>query len=411
MSNVLARTYTNVNPSNYPSSSVISYKNGSPLIQFIIGARASKIRPGSLRLNGRLTCKRGANTVLNDTDGVGFDSSTGVHGLIDSITVSNSENRTYETIKSYNRMMASYIKQSTSNDDTNTRENLSGLQSGNVFSSSDVGTTGTNNDFSIPLYTGLLIDSYMLDSSKMNGLNLTIMLSPDANFFFDTGVHTNASGAFYELSDVHLTFEEEVLTDLDMKMNAVEFTTINTFYGVSSNNFTTINFNLGLGNVLSWWLNVLPQTDVNNSTKNSMATESFVDNADEVDDVVKVEYLVGGQKYPIRFNLEGTPDENQYTTDIYRNFYDAFNPFMGYHANQRNPVNTPVDTALSDVQGENIVDCGPSWGLGCALDNVSYSGFTGYDRNQWGIIIETKSSDPKPTSIYVFIRNKQVINF
>lgn len=410
MSNVLARTYTNVNPSNYPSSSVISYKNGSPLIQFIIGARSSKIRTGSLRLNGKLTCKEADGTVLTSAKEVAFDSSTGVHGLIDSITISNSENRTYETIKSYNRMMSSYLKQATNNNDSNTRGNLTGLESGNIYSSANVGVTETA-DFSIPLYSGLLLDNYILDSSKMNGLNLTIMLTPDANFFYDTGSSTNASGCFYELSDVHLTFEEEVMTKLDMSMTAVEFTTINTFYGVSSSNFTTINFNLGLGNVLSWWLNVLPQEDVNNSNKNGLKTESFVDTNDDTNDIVKVEYLVGGQKYPIRFNLDGTPNENQFTTDIYRNFYDAFNPFMGYHSNQRNPVNSPVDASLSDIQTGKPVDTGVSWGLGAALDNVSYSGFTGYDQNQWGIIIQTNSTEPKPSSIYVFIRNKQVINF
>ena len=146
-----------VNPSNFPNNAKISWVAGNPLINFVIGAKPMKIRAGSLRLNGKLTCYKPDSTdKLLSGDAVSFDSSTGVHGLIESLTIANSQNHTYETIKSYNRMMASYAKQSVSNNDLNTIGSMSGIQTGQYWSGTSQLVTNTLS-FSIPLYSGLII--------------------------------------------------------------------------------------------------------------------------------------------------------------------------------------------------------------------------------------------------------------
>jgi hypothetical protein len=126
--------YVRVNPSNYPNNAQISWKQGNPLINFIIGPKPYKIRAGSLRLNGKLSCyKADGTTPLVSGDEVSFDSSTGVHGLIENLTISNSQNREFETIQSYNRMMASWTKQSISNNDLNSIGSLAGIQTGQYW--------------------------------------------------------------------------------------------------------------------------------------------------------------------------------------------------------------------------------------------------------------------------------------
>lgn len=396
--------YVRITPSNYPSSSVISWKSGSPLINFIVGSKSKKIKSGSVRLNGKIKCFDANGMGLADTNVV-YDATTGTQGLIDSLTISNSNNREYEKINSYNRAMASLLKQSQSSNDTNTINSLEYVSNGNLNGVSTFTNGAANNSFSMPLYSGLLTgNDYYLDSSKQNGMTLSVMLSPDSNFFYDITGGGGAVGCYYELSDVHLSFVQENMTKEDMAYDFVEFTTLNTHYGIASETYNTINFNLGLSSVLSWFINVLPQDSINNSLKNSMETNSFIDTAGKVDDLIRLEFLVGGQKFPLNYNVEGTSG-NQYTTEIYRNFADAFSPYMNTTKNYRNATNTQVEKTL------DIIDQGPSWGMGVALDNISNSGFNGYMQEQYGLVIEKKSTSPKPHTLFLFIRNKQRIVF
>ena len=396
--------YVRITPSNYPSSSVISYKSGSPLINFIIGSKAKKIKSGSIRLNGKIKCFDADSNGLTDTNVV-YDSTTGTQGLIDSLTISNSNNREYEKINSYNRAMASYLKQSQSSNDTNTINSLEYVSNGNLNGISTFTNGAVNNSFSMPLYSGLLTgNDYYLDSSKQNGMTLSVMLSPDSNFFYDITGGAGAVGCFYQLSDVHLSFVQENMTKEDMAYDFVEFITLNTHYGIASETYNTINFNLGLSSVLSWFINVLPQDSINNALKNSMETNSFIDDNDLVDEIIRLEFLVGGQKFPLNYNVEGTSG-NQYTTEIYRNFADSFSPYMNTTKNYRNATNTQVEKTL------DIIDQGPSWGMGVALDNISNSGFNGYMQEQFGLVVEKRSTSPKPHTLYLFIRNKQRIVF
>lgn len=396
--------YVRITPSNYPSSSVISWKSGSPLINFIVGSKSKKIKSGSVRLNGKIKCFDANGNGLADSNVV-YDATTGTQGLIDSLTISNSNNREYEKINSYNRAMASYLKQSQSSNDTNTINSLEYVSNGNLNGVSTFTNGAANISFSMPLYSGLLTgNDYYLDSSKQNGMTLSVMLSPDSNFFYDITGGGGAVGCYYELSDVHLSFVQENMTKEDMAFDFVEFTTLNTHYGIASETYNTINFNLGLSSVLSWFINVLPQDSINNALKNSMETNSFIDNNDLVDDIIRLEFLVGGQKFPLNYNVEGTTG-NQYTTEIYRNFADAFSPYMNTTKNYRNATNTQIEKTL------DIIDQGPSWGMGVALDNISNSGFNGYMQEQYGLVVEKKSTSPKPHTLFLFIRNKQRIVF
>jgi len=397
--------YATADPTNYSPSSTLGHN--TPLINFIIGASpGKKIRQGSLRLNGNLRCVDANGTAIGEDNEVSFDSSTGIYSLIDSLTIKNANNNNLETIKSYNRFMASFLKQSLNVNDFCTSYSLSSATSSNHYSTSEQ-LTSTTISFSVPLFSGLLMSGdYLLDPSKKNGCNIEIMLSSDANFFFNTGDATNATGCKYELTNVQLSYELEMMSKDEMGTKAIQYNTIVSHHTTVDSNYNTINFRVGEPMVQSFFVNFVDQTYANNAGENSMDTSPIVDADGLTDTINRVEILKGGVKTPLKFNLDSNAKTNSILgADLYRNFYDSFRPFMvGGSNNVRNVVNTPKTASAS------IVDVGPSFGIGCAYNNVSMQG-ENFLNDQFGLIIHKDSNKPKPYSVNVFFKVTKIMSF
>jgi len=396
--------YATADPTNYSPSSTLGHN--TPLINFIISpSPGKKIRQGSLFLNGKLKCVDANGDAISETAEVSFDPATGVYSLIDSLTIKNANNNNLETIKSYNRFMASFMKQSQNLGDLATSFNIFANTSSNFFSTTEQ-VVDKEVSFSIPLFSGLLLSGdYMLDPSKLNGCNLEIMMSSDANFFFDTGSLTNATGCKYELTDVQLSYELEMMSQEEMGIKEITYNTIISHHTTLDSNYNTINFRIGEPLVQSFFINCVDQTFANNSNKNSMDTSPIKDAGGATDTINRVEILKAGVKTPLKFNLEANGKTGSILgTDLYRNFYDSFRPFMTGGNNLRNPVNTPKSGTAS------IVDVGGSFGIGCAYNNVSHQG-ENFTNDQFGLIIHKDSTNPKPYSVNVFFKVSKIMTF
>lgn len=396
--------YATSDPTNYSPSSTLGHN--TPLINFIISpSPGKKIRQGSLFLNGKLSCVDANGDPIDAGDEVSFDPSTGIYGLIDSLTIKNANNNNLETIKSYNRFMASFLKQSQNLGDLATSFNMFANTSSNYYSTSEQVMNYTTS-FSIPLFSGLLLSTdYLLDPSKLNGCNIEIMLSSDANFFFDTHTGTNATGCKYELTDVQLSYELEPMSQDEMGIKEITYNTIISHHTTLDSNYNTINFRVGEPLVQSFFINCVDQTFANNSNKNSMDTSPIIDASGNTDTINRVEILKAGVKTPLKFNLEANGKTGSILgTDLYRNFYDSFRPFMTGGNNSRNPVNTPK------LASSSIVDVGGSFGIGCAYNNVSHQG-ENFTNDQFGLIIHKDSTNPKPYSVNVFFKVSKIMTF
>jgi len=401
--------YATADPTNYSPSSVLGHN--TPLLNFIISPTPGmKIRQGSLMLNGKLKCVDATGNLIGVDDEVSFDPSTGVYGLIDSLTIKNSNNNSLETIKSYNRFMATYLKQSLNVGDFATAYSTFANTASNYYSISE-NIVNKETSFSVPVFSGLLLSQdYLLDPSKCNGCNIEIMLSSDANFFFDTGSKTNATGCKYELRDVQLSYQLDPMTKEDMSMPMVVYNSIVSHHTTLDSNYNTINFRVGEPMVQSFFINVVDQSAANNSALNSLETSPVVDaNPDATkvatDTINRVEILKAGMKTPLKFNLNANGATGSILgTDLYRNFYDSFRPFSAAGNNVRNVVNTPKLASASKV------DLGPSFGIGCAYNNVSMQG-ENFMNDQFGLIIHKDSLFPKPYSVNVFFKVSKVLNF
>ena len=396
--------YATADPTNYSPSSILGHN--TPLLNFIISPTPGmKIRQGSLMLNGKLKCVDATGNLIDDDAEVSFDPSTGVYGLIDSLTIKNSNNNSLETIKSYNRFMASYLKQSLNVGDFATAYSTFANTTSNYYSISET-IIDRETSFSLPLFSGLLLSQdYLLDPSKCNGCNIEIMLSSDANFFFDIGSKTNATGCKYELRDVQLSYQLDPMTKVDMGMPMVVYNSIVSHHTTLDSNYNTINFRVGEPMVQSFFINVVDQSAANNTALNSLETTPVEDTNGFTDTINRVEILKAGMKTPLKFNLNANGATGSILgTDLYRNFYDSFRPFSTAGNNVRNVVNTPKLASATKV------DLGPSWGLGVAYNNVSMQG-ENFMNDQFGLIIHKDSTLPKPYSVNVFFKVSKVLNF
>jgi hypothetical protein len=406
-----------ITPSNYPPNGIISYTGGSPLIVFNIGANNSMLLGRTIRLNGKIQYSTSAGGIIGD-NGV-LLSNLGIFNALEQLSISSNQTGVdIETIKNYNRYLASAFKSTTGlqkQSNSATIDNICnpGLFSGNRILSADAdaggaGTTPNLLPFSCHLACGLFSGDVPLSMDTTGGLTISIQISPDSNMFYGltaTG-KTNAQNCLYQLTDVDLTFEDRIMDPREMSMPSMKFNSISTFSQVISNNITNITKNFGLSNVLSVFMNFVPQINNNNYNENGMETGIFLDTNGDADLVKKINFFKAGVKYPIQFDIESfNNDNNQLSTEIAREFKQCFtNNINTLSECYRSQVNTPNNNNVDDV------DTAWNFGIGVNYDMISNIG-ADFSRDQWSCLLEKTSSTPQPYNSYIFVKAVNTINF
>ena len=111
-----SRQNIQVTPSNHTSTGTISYKDGNPLLQFIIGEQDRFLMGGSVRLVGKFTTFKSDGTLADS--GLRMSEQVGVYSIIDSLTIkSQATHQVIEEIKNFPRFMASYLAVTSSEQD------------------------------------------------------------------------------------------------------------------------------------------------------------------------------------------------------------------------------------------------------------------------------------------------------
>ena len=92
MSNLGQNVYMDIQPSNVVSTGKVSYRNGNPVIQFIIGENDLHLMGSTVRFCGNIQFLRdSANTIQTEADGnlMCIDPKIGVYSIIDTLTISS----------------------------------------------------------------------------------------------------------------------------------------------------------------------------------------------------------------------------------------------------------------------------------------------------------------------------------
>jgi len=416
-------------PSNITSNGSISFKNGNPVIQFILGEQDRMLNGQSVRFTGKFRAlKSSASSSVSDSSNLAMSEKLGVYSCIDTLTIkSQRTGQTIESIRHYNRFLSSYLPVTTSKQDGigHLSESALILPSYAAQQQSVVNipsSSSTMNHFCMSLPCGLLNggEPIPLMPEAVGGLLVEIHLSPDSQVFHTSGDADSASYAdsFYEFSDVSLVAE---LTEPDpqalqqmksQQSGTYEYNSINSYYQTINSANGIINFQLGLSRVLGVFANIVPAAHINNLAFDGLATLYPTNSGGSSADIKELFFTRNGSKFPIDYNintLQQTDGNNKVAdSEIYHHFVNAIQKFADNTRTSLNPQNVRLSDSARFDKDFAFGGCG--FGLGVALDTISDQGVD-YRNVNFGINMSLDLTTDSPQAFFVFVHNKQTLVF
>jgi hypothetical protein len=428
-----------IQPSNIISTGVVSFKNGNPVIQFIIGEQDKYLLGNSLRFCGNVQFFDNGAVPVSASQ-LAINSTLGLYGMLDQINISSQRSKqNIETIRHYGRFLSTYLPTMSNqqeaighlNATTGMMPNLEAQQLGvvnnqNGSSATDRTTFGTG--FAMSLPCGLLNSQQPIPlSSKwgVGGLMLELRLAPDSQFLFaENHISGSLTDPFYQLRNLKLIYEvvnpsSDMLSRLNSQQgNTLEYNSISSYYTSVNSTNAIVNFNLGLKNCLSGFFNIIPSSRLNNLAEDGYATLPFTNTANN--GVAKIKQLIftrNGVKYPLQYNIDTNvnPKFIASGTDYYvqdpqvlRNAMDSFMPFSDYKKTQLSP-----STYTRDLDSNNRDSSSPlqnHFFVGVSFDNISNQGVD-FGSAQFGVQMELDLTTDNPQTIFLFIHHKSTLVF
>ena len=422
-----------ITPSNITSNGKLSYKNGQPTLQLLIGAQDRFIVPGSVRLVGKITIKKNDTDIPVEGDGIRMNERLGVHSVIDTLSIfSQRSSQTIETINHHNRFMSSYLSVTQSQSDfschayeTSLRfPNYKAQQLGVITNSQAASASGGDsaNSFCIPLVSGLFLGQEPIPLSNewgVGGLMIEIQLSPDQNVLFSSdNTDTTLLDSYYELSDVRLICEVQTPgADFTPQMtNTFTYNSISSYYNTVNSRNAVLNFNLGLKSVLGAFANVVPSAHINSWTRDGLATLGFSNSDASRAKVNQLVFTRAGQRVPLEYNIdtlqktELTGFENE-TADsqIVRNYMNAVQNFAKISRTSVGPETfRSIGYGTEYADAKTIVKGGSAWGFGVAYDSISNQGVD-FAQVPFGVQLDVELTSNHPNAVFLFVHSRQTI--
>ena len=106
---------TEIVPSNVTSTGSVSFRDGNPVIQFIIGEQDRFLLGHSLRLVGNISIYKtpdgtGHGNIPDDADDLGVTPRLSTYSILDQIVLSSQKSKNViEHVKHYGRYLSSYL--------------------------------------------------------------------------------------------------------------------------------------------------------------------------------------------------------------------------------------------------------------------------------------------------------------
>ncbi len=432
-----------IQPSNIISTGVVSFKNGNPVIQFIIGEQDKYLLGGSLRFCGNIEFfeKDGAGNfkVPTSASKVGVNSTLGTYGMLDQLSISSQRSKqNIETIRHYSRFLSTYLPTMSNQQEaighmgetSCMMPNLLTQQRGlvnNLNGSEAAGRTTFGSSFCLNLPCGLLNSAQPIPLSAtwgVGGLMLELRLAPDSQFIFASDHSTGSvSEPFYQLRNLSLVYEvvnpsADMLGKLKSQSgNTLEYNSISSYYTSVNSTNAIVNFNLGLRNCLSAFFNVIPSSRLNNLAEDGLATIPFTNSDGSVAEIKQLIFTRNGVKFPLQYNLDTNvnpkfiPSGTTYDVadpQILRNALDSLMPFSNVKKCQLSPM---TFTRELDANGRDSSEPHQNhFYVGVNFDNISNQGVD-FTTAQLGIQMELGLTTDNPQTIFLFIHHKNTLVF
>jgi len=445
--------YISVRPNNVNSDSTISFKAGFPVLSFTIPAQNGRLDPRSVRINGNLEVFK--NSLKNDTspvftddpqaDQLTMDNRLGIYAVIDELLIRHDKSKQIcESISNYNRYMQTYLGITSSENDLmghmnetaliqpNPRAMFENVVANGARAGGGAATTTIPKSFSIYTPCGFLMGmegKLNLMESSFGALTIEIRLSPDSNALFGTnGDLTNISDAFYQLSNLSLTAQvydiepEEMDVLRQQTTGALSFNTISSLYTTINTNSAMLQFNTGLRNLQSVFMNFCPATHINTLTQNGLAT-SYPSQNNATNDlcVLKtVQFLKGGSNYPAQYTLNSnsqiagnvTTATGVFTVgdpQLARMLVESVIPEKQLNRTSITPINygrnyAMVTNGALATSYKQVPDGGGLFGLGVRMSQFNKG--EDFSSEQFGCAIESDLTTDNPIAVFLYFKAK-----
>ena len=432
-------THQEIVPSNITSDGTLSYANGQPTVQFLLGEQDRFIVPGSIRFVGEFnvfkkTGGAGTGIVPVEADGIHINELLGFNSVIDQLNIfSQKTGQTIESINHWNRMMSSYLSVTQSQQDFGGHswdqslrfpnqkfQNLGAVVNPQAASASG----GTSpNTFCVPLVSGLFLGQEPIPLSGtwgVGGLRIEIQLAPDSNVLFSSdNTDTNLLEAYYELANVRLICETRVpppdqLSQLTRATNnTFVYNSITSYYQTINSGNATLNFNLALSKVLGVFMNIVPASHINNLTRDGLASLPFTNSDGTMAKVKQLVFTRAGERYPLQYNVDTLQktnlSDNIVDPQLVRNYMDSVLAFAKIGRSSVTPQNTRYQTMANNfLEAKQFIEGGSQFGLGVAYDTISDEGID-FSSVPFGVQMELDLITDSPNSIFLFVHSRQTV--
>ena len=437
MSNSLAgsNTYLQLFPSNHSSTGSISYRDGNPVINFVLGEQERFLIGSSVRLCGNIAIYKtsdgaGFGTVPVAADDLNVSPKLSTYGMLDQIVITSQKNKNViEHVRHYGRYLASYLPAISSIQEAqghlgvtaNTLPdfNANKMQYVNNLNGANGAGAFRGNSFCINMPTGLLNSKQPIGLSGRGwgtgGLEFAVHLAPDSQFL--NGSWTNA---FYQLTNVCMICEvinpsvDELSRLMNQSSGTMEYNAISSYYTTLASSNAIINFRLGLSKVLGIFMNFIPSEYLNNLAYDSYGTLPLLNNATagEIAPIKQIVFTKGGERLPLMYNLDTNARDNSTSQiadpQLFRNFMNCFVPYMKNIKTQISPI---TNIRYIENNGQQLyANAGQMFGVGVSFDNISGEGIDFRNEN-FGAQLETGLTEDVPHSAFLFVRSKQTLVF
>ena len=415
--------YLNIIPSNIPPNDIISF-NSMPLINFNIGAQERLLIGSSLKLTGEFIVKRSTGVNLEVGDKSAIDPTLGIMSCFEQLNISSKKsNQTIEEIRHYNRFLSSYFKAYQSADELSSCEQLTSIKTNTLNESNSLLTKNPDKQipFSCSLPSGFFLSQddpsegkYGIPLSSnygVGGILIQLLLTPSSNviFAFDGGALPAAeAAAIYEIKNLRLKATvQRPLPEIQaaiMRNPNLIFNSISSHNTSITSSYGTLNFNLGLQNVLSAFVTFVKAANIN-SYKHGLANNGIQNNAGGNENIVNVQWLKNNMLYPNQFELSSHDQNDFYDPLIIRQFLNSINAIR--HTRRQNSYNE-INLRKNYEGIINGDFSGYAMGIGINYDLYSNVG-TNFSTEQLGLIIESSLTDGTSNQCFLFVCSRQML--
>ena len=417
------QTYIQVTPSNVLSNGKVSYRNGNPVLRFEIGEREMHLIPSSIRLSGKLACYyNSAEDVNLSASHLDISNKLGAMGVIEQIQIASQRTKqTIEHVKHADRLYSSLETIRSSKIDYCDPFNNERLVVPNKFLQQKVTSNPTTKTtpatFCIPLICGFTMGSDLCPLSATNGvggIEITISLQPDSNFFYNasTTTITDMESAFYELSDLQLFAEGIISSDGSPlpPISQLDYISINSYYETINSTNAIINMPLAKSRVLGVFANFLPSSYINNRQFDGTQCRPPLNTDGTVAKINKLTFTKGGMRLPLEYNIDTIhrdQDSDSCDAQILYNYINGITSFVDL---KRTNINSLTTNCVEGATDKLVRELGNLYGVGVSFTNISRDGID-FLNDSFGIQLDLDLTSDNPNSVFLFAVNRQTIMF